>query len=230
MVGVFKELKRVLRSDGTFWLNLGDSFSSTDGCYGRSDPKSQKSNAYKSGQYYWTGRIKATSGLPSKNLVMVPFRLALALQADGWIVRQDIIWNKTSALPEPTKDRPSSIHEHIFLLAKSQHYYYDKKATGELNSFNLLGNGTKYQNSVWTFPSGSSGINFCKGCYRIYHPEEYGDWHHRIRLEGSLVGKQRHFQDGSRGGASAEWPSTQEYVHSVAEPNGKPTPLHIRRS
>lgn len=173
MVDVFRGVKRVLRDDGTFWLNIGDSYSTTDGAFGRSDPKSQKSNAYKSGQYYRTGRIKATSGLPPKNLVGVPWRLAFALQEDGWIIRQDIIWNKTSALPEPTKDRPSSIHEHMFLLAKSQHYYYDKKATGELNSFNLLGNGTKYQNSVWTFPSGSSGLNFCKGCYRIYHPEEY---------------------------------------------------------
>src|ERR1700691_6015998 len=77
LVGVFREVRRVLRDDGTFWLNIGDSFSTTDGAYGRSDPKSQKSNAYKLGQYYRTGKIKATSGLPSKNLVMVPFRMAL---------------------------------------------------------------------------------------------------------------------------------------------------------
>lgn len=174
LVGVFKELRRVLRNDGTFWLNIGDSFSTTDGAYGRSDPKSQKSNAYKCGQYYRTGKIKATSGLPPKNLVGVPWQLAFALQADGWILRQDIIWNKTSALPEPVSDRPSSIHEHMFLLAKSQHYYYDKKSTGELGRFaSVLNNGTKYQNSVWTFPSGSSGMNFCKGCFRIYHSEEY---------------------------------------------------------
>lgn len=172
MVGVFREVRRVLRDDGTFWLNIGDSFSTTDGAYGRSDPKSQKSNAYKLGQYYRTGKIKATSGLPPKNLVMVPFRLALGLQADGWIVRQDIIWNKSSCLPEPTKDRPSNVHEHMFLLAKSQRYYYDKKATGVLESFGLLSKA-KHQNSVWTIPSGSSGMNFCKKCLRTYHPEEY---------------------------------------------------------
>ena len=174
LVGVFREIRRTLRDDGTFWLNVGDSFSTTDGAYGRSDPKSQKSNAYKLGQYYRTGKIKATSGLPPKNLVLVPYRVATALQADGWILRQDIIWNKTSCLPEPTADRPSSVHEHVFLFSKSQRYYYDKKATGEMERFGtVLSNGTKYQNSVWTFPSGSSGINVCKQCSRVYHPDQY---------------------------------------------------------
>jgi DNA modification methylase len=173
LVEVFRELRRVLRDDGTFWLNVGDSFSTTDGSYGRSDPKSQKSNAFKLGQYYRTGKIKSTSGLPAKNLVGVPWRVAFALQADGWGLRQDIIWSKVSCLPEPVKDRPSSTHEHMFLFFKSPRYYYDKKATGELGSFKLLENGTKYQNSVWNLSSGSSGINVCKGCNRLYHPDEY---------------------------------------------------------
>src|SRR5580698_4226580 len=174
LVKVFQQVKRVLRDDGTFWLNIGDSFSTTDGSYGRSDPKSQKSNAFKLGQYYRTGKIEATSGLPPKNLVLVPYRMASALQQDGWILRQDIIWHKTSCLPEPTKDRPSNVHEHMFLFAKEQRYYYDKKASGDLERFgSLLEGEAMYQNSVWQLSSGSSGINVCKKCSRLYHPDEY---------------------------------------------------------
>jgi DNA modification methylase len=199
LVKVFREVRRVLRDDGVFWLNVGDSFSSTDGAYGRSDPKSQKSNALKLGQYYRTGKIKATSGLPPKNLVGTPWRLAFAMQADGWGLRQDVIWSKSSCLPEPVKDRPSSTHEHLFLFFKSPRYYYDKKASGELARFgNLIGNGTKYQNSVWTLPSGSSGMNFCKGCLRTFHPEKkkrLGNTNGKT--EDTLIGKQRHWKTGA---------------------------------
>jgi DNA modification methylase len=174
LVKTFGEVRRVLRGDGTFWLNLGDSFSTTDGSFGRSDPKSQKSNAFKLGQYYRTGKFSASSGLPPKNLLLVPYRVASAMQADGWTLRQDIIWHRQSCLPEPVKDRPSSVHEHLFLFAKSQHYYYDKQASGTLDRFpDLLEKDGNYQRSVWVGTSGSSGMNFCKTCFRTYHADEY---------------------------------------------------------
>ena len=104
MVAVFREVKRVLRDDGTMWLNLGDSYEREGG---------------------------RTSGVKAKDLVGIPWRVAFALQADGWYLRQDIIWAKPNPMPESVTDRCTKSHEYIFMLTKSARYYYDADAIKE---------------------------------------------------------------------------------------------------
>ena len=101
MVDVFREARRVLRDDGTLWLNLGDTYA------------------------------KNVDGESPKSLVGIPWRVALALKADGWILRSDVIWVKPNPMPEPVKDRPTKSHEYLFLLAKSERYHYDSEAIQE---------------------------------------------------------------------------------------------------
>jgi DNA modification methylase len=130
LVAVFREVKRVLRDDGTLWLNLGDSYSG-----------SGKGPAGNLGKTHNEREIKQTSGivpdgLKPKDLIGIPWRVAFALQADGWYLRQDIIWHKPNPMPESVKDRCTKAHEYIFLLAKSPRYYYDAEAVKEPNSEN----------------------------------------------------------------------------------------------
>lgn len=125
MVGVFRDVRRVLRDDGTLWLNIGDSYS--HGGNGARDPilwpkQSRNGNGHRS------VHSKSRSGLKPKDLLMVPARLALALQDDGWYLRSDIIWHKPNPMPESCGDRPTSAHEHIFLLSKRARYFYDAEA------------------------------------------------------------------------------------------------------
>ena len=126
MVDVFRKVRRVLRDDGTVWLNLGDTFMSSGGerAYGSSDNG--------------TGRGPGTrrhdvprSGLKPKDLVGIPWRVAFALQADGWYLRSDIIWAKPNPMPESVTDRPTKSHEYLFLLTKSARYYFDQEAVRE---------------------------------------------------------------------------------------------------
>lgn len=127
LVGVFREVRRVLRSDGTLWLNIGDSYANDGKWGGSSGGKHVAALHGQSG----IGRNKVSTGLKPKDLMMVPARLALALQADGWWVRSDIIWHKPNPMPESVTDRPTSAHEHIFLLTKSAKYWYDAAAVAE---------------------------------------------------------------------------------------------------
>lgn len=127
MVAVFREVRRVLRDDGTCWLNLGDCFSGSNGSGGNAGDK-QQTNA---GSLSRRPPDWKHCDLPAKNLIGVPWRVALALQADGWILRSDIVWHKPAVFPEPVKDRPTRCHEFIFLLAKSQKYFYDADAIRE---------------------------------------------------------------------------------------------------
>jgi len=127
MVDVFREVRRVLRPDGTLWLNLGDSYCSTiKGSGGHSEK--QDSNA---GSRFDPRHLELTGGLKPKDLAGVPWRTALALQADGWWLRCDVIWEKTNSLPQSIHDRPTRSHEYVFLLAKSKRYYYDADAVKE---------------------------------------------------------------------------------------------------
>jgi DNA modification methylase len=133
LVEVFREVRRVLRRDGTLWLNLGDAYAGsqqTGGMnslsgggvlrpHGRSQPQQQI--------------VKDTPGLKPKDMVGMPWRVAFALQQDGWYLRSDIIWAKPNPMPESVTDRPTKAHEYVFLLARSERYYYDADAIREPN-------------------------------------------------------------------------------------------------
>jgi site-specific DNA-methyltransferase (adenine-specific) len=129
MVEVFAEVKRLLRDDGTLWLNLGDSYYSGNGQPTGSDPRSP------SRDWMRTKRRPLDTpgmGIPKKSLLGLPWQVALALQADGWTVRADIIWCRETAFAEPSvTDRPHRQHEHIFLLSKGRRYVFDRSALPE---------------------------------------------------------------------------------------------------
>ena len=142
LVSVFNEVRRVLSDDGTLWLNLGDSYAgnnsraSNNGRAGFGNPRE--------GVFERIG-----DGLKTKDLVGIPWRVAFALQADGWYLRQDIIWHKPNPLPESVKDRCTKAHEYIFLLSKSPKYYFDYEAIKEptVNS-----QDKRNRRDVWTVP------------------------------------------------------------------------------
>lgn len=123
LVAVFREVRRVLASDGTFWLNIGDSYTSGGRTWRDADAKNKGR-----GMSY---RADTPEGLKPKDLIGVPWRLAIALQEDGWYLRTEIIWNKPNCQPESVKDRPTRSHEYVFLLTKSERYYYDHEAIKE---------------------------------------------------------------------------------------------------
>lgn len=132
LVAVFREARRVLRKDGTFWLNIGDTYVGATSQHreGGSQGKTSRYSRKHMNGIPTTGRTKRNKafyamGLPMKTLVGIPWRLALALQQDGWILRCDIIWHRPSS-SESVKDRPTHAHEYIFMFSKSQRYYYDQ--------------------------------------------------------------------------------------------------------
>ncbi len=134
MVAVFREVRRVLRSDGTCWVNMGDSYA-TNAPGNGSFRKDRDEARYQKGQ----GRFHA-DGLKPKDLIGMPWKLAFALQADGWWLRSDIIWAKPNPMPESVTDRPTKSHEYVFMLAKSARYYWDAEAVRE-QALNTGGNG-----------------------------------------------------------------------------------------
>lgn len=130
MVAVFREVRRVLKPDGTLWLNLGDSYSDARG--GEQGKNGQMANrSVAAARCRVRGETRAVPGLAGKNLVGIPWRVAFALQADGWYLRSDIIWAKPNPMPESVTDRPTRAHEYLFLLSKSKRYYYDAAAIAE---------------------------------------------------------------------------------------------------
>ena len=131
LVEVFREVWRVLRDDGTLWLNIGDSYAGGGGGnYGGGISTSQDH-----GQHITNVRNRpawlSEAGVKAKDLMGIPWQVAFALRADGWYLRSDVIWHKPNPMPESVTDRPTSAHEHIFLLTKSPRYYYDYKAIRE---------------------------------------------------------------------------------------------------
>jgi site-specific DNA-methyltransferase (cytosine-N4-specific) len=139
LVLIFREVFRVLKADGTLWLNIGDSYTSG----GRTWRDSDKKNKGRGMNY----RAPTPVGLKPKDLIGVPWRLAFALQADGWHLRSDIIWHKPNCQPESVKDRPTRSHEYLFLLSKSEKYYYDFEAIIEPTAER---NGSKNRRTVWS--------------------------------------------------------------------------------
>ena len=142
MVDVFREIKRVLKKDGTVWLNLGDSYNSTDSGKnpGGFQGKRMKNNENMNKAYTRHGSTKKGNikGLKPKDLIGIPWRVAFALQSDGWYLRQDIIWHKPNPMPESVKDRCTKSHEYIFLLTKSAKYYYNIDAIREPHQTNSV--------------------------------------------------------------------------------------------
>jgi DNA modification methylase len=136
MVEVFREVKRLLRDDGTLWINLGDSYASGKGtCYNPGGGDSSLGKERKRAGAHPLNRGNKSDltaqGLKPKDLVGIPWRVAFALQADGWYLRQDIIWHKPNPMPESVRDRCTKAHEYVFLLSKSERYYYDAEAISE---------------------------------------------------------------------------------------------------
>jgi len=124
LVEVFREVRRVLSYDGTLWLNLGDSYAGS----GKGGQSAEKRSEGWQPEYANKG---ATYGMKPKDLMGIPWRVAFALQADGWYLRSDIIWHKPNPMPESVTDRPTKAHEYLFLLTKSPRYYYDHEAIKE---------------------------------------------------------------------------------------------------
>ena len=139
LVEVFREVRRVLADDGTLWLNIGDSYTSGNRRWRATDKK----NPARAMSY----RPPTPEGLKPKDLVGVPWRLALALQDDGWYLRSDIIWHKPNTQPESVKDRPTRAHEYLFLFSKSEKYHYDHVAIQEP----AIGDeGVRNRRTVWS--------------------------------------------------------------------------------
>ncbi|MBU4276050.1 MAG: site-specific DNA-methyltransferase [Proteobacteria bacterium] len=137
LVAIFNEVKRVIRDDGTLWLNIGDGYTSGNRGYRATDKKNPaRAMAI---------RPDTPDGLKPKDLQGIPWRLAFALQDDGWYLRSDIVWHKPNAMPESVKDRPTRAHEYLFMLTKSERYYYDYEAVKEIGSNGKLRN----RRSVW---------------------------------------------------------------------------------
>ncbi|OFZ54944.1 MAG: hypothetical protein A2428_02950 [Bdellovibrionales bacterium RIFOXYC1_FULL_54_43] len=128
MVRVFREVRRVLRSDGTLWLNLGDGYASSGGTGHQGKHGDRHNRSHTQRQLIAAGGL---FGLKHKDLVGIPWMVAFALRADGWYLRSEIIWHKPNPMPESVSDRPTKSHEQIFLFAKSRRYYYDKNAIAE---------------------------------------------------------------------------------------------------
>jgi len=169
MVEIFQEVRRVLREDGTIWCNLGDSYAANQvnnrNGYGPLATGHQKSTV--------SGPRKVTHGLKPKDLVGMPWRVAFALQDDGWYLRSDIIWAKPNPMPESVRDRPTKAHEYLFLLSKNQRYYFDQEAVRESwKPESVARDGRGYKGTFWARtrqanPSDnrSGGINGGEGDY-----------------------------------------------------------------
>ena len=166
LVAVFEEVRRVLRDDGTFWLNIGDCYTSGNRGYRAPDKK----NPVRAMSY----RAKTPPGLKPKDLVGIPWRLAFALQQSGWFLRSDIIWEKPNCMPESVKDRPTRSHEYIFLFSKSLRYQYKANC--------IIEPGGRNRRTVWSIPTESfNGAHFATFPPKLIEPcilagTSPGDW------------------------------------------------------
>jgi DNA modification methylase len=137
LVAGFREVRRVLKDDGTLWLNLGDCYCA-NGKGGRDEELRSRGKNLPRGTSRWGGGNNEVPGLKCKDLVGIPWLVAFALRADGWYLRSDIIWAKANCMPESVKDRPTKSHEYIFLFSKARRYFYDAEAIAEPVSPSML--------------------------------------------------------------------------------------------
>lgn len=154
IVTVFKEVKRVLKDNGLLWLNIGDGYTSGKRNYRSPDPKN--------GARAMLWRPETPNGLKNKELIGIPWRIALALQSAGWHLRTDIIWHKPNAMPESVKDRPTRCHEYLFMFSKKEFYYYDYE-----NSLEIVDAGKRNRRTVWKVKTQRSG-----SLHKAMFPEE----------------------------------------------------------
>jgi len=158
MVHLFREVRRVLKSDGVLWLNLGDSYAS-NGCYLHSwmekHPEKKHLHTNNAAKYKDTPAFRGGEyKIKPKDLVGIPWRVAFALQADGWWLRQDLIWHKPNPMPESVRDRCTKSHEYIFMMTKSARYYFDSEAIKEPANYDgrkdtVMKGSAKYQNGYF---------------------------------------------------------------------------------
>jgi len=165
LVVVFREVRRVLKKEGTLWLNLGDSYAGS----GKGGQSEEKRSENWQPQY---GNKGKRYGLKPKDLIGIPWMVAFALRADGWYLRSDIIWHKPNCMPESVTDRPTKSHEYLFLLSKNKKYYYDAEAIAEA-AINIKMPGKNMTDTRETYGSqngGNSGLRDLKQRYKN------GDW------------------------------------------------------
>lgn len=179
LVLVFREVHRVLRDDGTLWVNMGDSYASVSGGYapdgsaGKHDIVSKATR----GAVLRGRRRGPPDGLKPKDLMGIPWRLAFALQDDGWYLRQDIIWHKPNPMPESTRDRCTKAHEYLFLLSKSRRYYYDGDAIREPASYGPTPTGVGFGHGTDAKARDRSRITVPKGWDTSTGEGGHGSYH-----------------------------------------------------
>lgn len=144
LVEIFREVRRVLRQDGALWLNIGDSYATRSGSQPPTNTRNKCGHTAK----------HLPEGYKYKDLMGIPWMLAFALRADGWYLRQDIIWYKPNCMPESIHDRCTKSHEYIFLLSKSARYYFDAEAIRESRGNTASNSGTRNKRSVWSIATG----------------------------------------------------------------------------
>lgn len=259
MVAVFREVRRVLRNDGTLWLNMGDSYASGGRGGNPTEETSTLQGSHKSQKASMVKRGKAHSGFPKnrtlannaismggyvgpgvkpKDLMGMPWRVAFALQADGWYLRQDIIWSKPNPMPESVTDRCTKAHEYVFLLSKSPRYYFDQSAIKEPCSQDEMANGFRggsYTNNS-TFNNAQGGKRKNRGNYKMpdgwaTHAGAHGNFHKDGREKGKRSGNKARKPGNARGcpeGAgqnvcgSVPWEGTRRNKRSVWEIASEP--------
>ena len=162
LVAVFREVRRVLRDDGTLWVNIGDSYSNAGTCQGdRDGAVSGDVDEHRKVSAGYRARVE---GLKNKDLIGIPWMLAFALRADGWYLRHEIIWHKPNPMPESVTDRCTKAHEYVFLLSKSAKYFYDAGAIAEAGVYPAGTKGAKGSSERFNTP----GVNSRPPEYKIY--------------------------------------------------------------
>lgn len=206
MVGVFREVRRVLRKDGTLWLNMGDAYAQRGG------PGWQGKNGQRADRRFTATRDSVAMrhirrrppmGLKAKDLIGLPWRLAFALQEDGWYLRCDVVWSKPAPMPESVRDRPTRSHEYVFLLSRSERYFYDAEAVRETTSLDTHGRGTAPHRKLrerpdGTFqwiPNGHARSPYAQGFARAQKMPDgsatYGGRHGKVHRDGGQKGETR---------------------------------------
>lgn len=166
MVEVFRCVRDVLAADGTLWLNIGDSYAST----GTTRWPCTTKGYGKHGTWHGGEKVRPSGGgLPPKQLLGIPWRLAFALQADGWFLRQDIIWHKPNPMPESVRDRCTKAHEYLFLLSKSERYYFDSAAMQEPAETTPRGRSHSFARKTATTPPPNTPAQHRSGRKDVEH-------------------------------------------------------------